>query len=31
MKHYLYIYIGDNDLKVLKTEFPDKWKILTKK
>ena len=24
-------YIGDNDLKPLKSEFPDKWKYLTKK
>ena len=24
-------YIGVNDLKILKTEFPDKWKHLTKK
>ena len=24
-------YVGENDLKILKTEFPDKWKILTKK
>ena len=24
-------YIGDNDLKILKTEFPDKWRYLTKK
>ena len=23
--------IGENDLKILKTEFPDKWKFLTKK
>ena len=24
-------YMGENDLKILKTEFPDKWKYLTKK
>ena len=24
-------YIGENDLKILKTEFPDKWRYLTKK
>ena len=24
-------YIGENDLKLLKTEFPDKWEFLTKK
>ena len=24
-------YVGENDLKNLKTGFPDKWKILTKK
>ena len=24
-------YMGENDLKVLKTEFPDNWKFLTKK
>ena len=24
-------YIGEHDLKILKTEFPDKWKYLTKK
>ena len=24
-------YMGKNDLKILKTEFPDKWKYLTKK
>ena len=24
-------YIGGNDLKILKTEFPDTWKCLTKK
>ena len=24
-------YIGENDLKLLKTEVPDKWKYLTKK
>ena len=23
-------YIGENDFKILKTEFPDKWKYLTK-
>ena len=23
-------YMGENDLKILKTEFPDKWKYLTK-
>ena len=23
--------MGENDLKLLKTEFPDKWKNLTKK
>ena len=24
-------YMGESDLKLLKTEFPDKWKLLTKK
>ena len=24
-------YIGENDLKILKTEFPDKWRYLSKK
>ena len=24
-------YLGENDLKLLKTEFPDKWRYLTKK
>ena len=24
-------YMGENDLKILKTEFPDKWKHLTEK
>ena len=24
-------YMGDNDLQILKTEFPDKWNYLTKK
>ena len=24
-------YMGENDLKILKTRFPDKWKYLTKK
>ena len=24
-------YMGENDLKILKTGFPDKWKYLTKK
>ena len=24
-------YVGENDLKILKTEFPDKWRHLTKK
>ena len=24
-------YMGENDLKLLKMEFPDKWKYLTKK
>ena len=24
-------YIGENDLKLLKTEFPDRWRYLTKK
>ena len=24
-------YMRENDLKTLKTEFPDKWKFLTKK
>ena len=24
-------YMGENDLKVLKTQFPDEWKFLTKK
>ena len=23
--------MGENDLNILKTEFPDKWKFLTKK
>ena len=24
-------YTGENDLKLIKTEFPDKWKYITKK
>ena len=24
-------YMGENDLKLLKIEFPDKWKFITKK
>ena len=24
-------YIGENDLKIIKIEFPDKWRFLTKK
>ena len=24
-------YVGENDLKTLKTKFPDKWRYLTKK
>ena len=24
-------YMGENDLKILKTGFPDKWKYFTKK
>ena len=24
-------YMGENDLKIFKTQFPDKWKYLTKK
>ena len=24
-------YMGEHDIKILKTEFPDKWKYLTKK
>ena len=24
-------YLGENGLEILKTEFPDKWKFLTKK
>ena len=24
-------YMGENDLEILKTEFPDKWRYLTKK
>ena len=31
LEEALLIYIGENDLKILKTGFPDKWKYLTKK
>ena len=31
MNEALLNYMGENDLKVLKTGFPDKWKFLTKK
>ena len=31
LEEALFDYIGENDLKVLKTGFPDKWKYLTKK
>ena len=31
LKEALLNYIGKNDLKILKTQFPDKWKYLTKK
>ena len=31
LEEFLLNYIGKNDLKLLKTEFPDKWKYLTKK
>ena len=24
-------YMGENDLKIIRTEIPDKWKYLTKK
>ena len=31
LKEALLDYMGENDLKILKTGFPDKWKFLTKK
>ena len=31
LEEVLLNYIWENDLKILKTEFPDKWKFLTKK
>ena len=31
LKEALLDYMGENDLKILKTRFPDKWKYLTKK
>ena len=31
LEEVLLNYIGENDLKLLKTEFSDKWKYLTKK
>ena len=31
LKETLLEYLGENDLKILKTGFPDKWKYLTKK
>ena len=29
LEEALLIYIGENDLKLLTTEFPDKWKYFT--
>ena len=31
LKEALLDYMGENDLEILKTRFPDKWKYLTKK
>ena len=31
LEETLPIYMGENDLKISKTGFPDKWKCLTKK
>ena len=31
LEETLLIYIGENDLKIIKTEFRDEWKYLTKK
>ena len=31
LEEALFNYMGENDLKILKTGFPDKWKNLTKK
>ena len=31
LEEVLLNYIGENDFKLLKTEFPDKWKYLAKK
>ena len=31
LKEALLDYMGENDLKILKTRFPDKWKFLSKK
>ena len=31
LEEALFDYMGENDLKILKTGFPDKWKYLTKK
>ena len=31
LEEELLSYMGENDLKVLKSGFPDKWKYLTKK
>ena len=31
LEEALLFYIGENDLNLLKTEFPDKWKFLTRK
>ena len=31
LEELLLKYMGENDLKILKTGFPDKWKFLTKK
>ena len=31
LEEALFDYRGENDLKILKTWFPDKWKYLTKK
>ena len=31
LEEALLIFMGEHDLKILKTEFPDKWKYLTKK
>ena len=31
LEEAIFNYMGENDLKILKTELPDKWKYLTKK